>query len=171
MYLTHESFLKKVEESGSEYWREGKVYRWDYMSFVIDNLKELCPDDYKLIESGTSEMPLSDQSYLYEYPKCDLNVIPYRYEIVQDPFYDKQFDAFCALQVWEHLDNQSEAFREVMRISKSAILSFPYMWSAGKGHDSRHTGIDDKKINEWTCGIKPEITKLINNRMVCIWLF
>ena len=64
-----------------------------------------------------------------------------------------------------------EAIKEVMRISRSAILSFPYMWPAGKGHDSRHTGIDDKKINEWTCGIKPETTKLINNRMVCIWQF
>ncbi len=45
-YLTHESFLEKVEASGSKYWREGKNYRWQYMSAVIDILKEICPIKY-----------------------------------------------------------------------------------------------------------------------------
>jgi hypothetical protein len=69
MYLTHSTFLEKVASSNSKYWQEGKRYRWQYMSAVIDILKEICPDDSKLIESGTSGMPLSDKSFLYEYPK------------------------------------------------------------------------------------------------------
>jgi hypothetical protein len=170
-YLTRETFLKKVEASGSKYWQEGKNYRWQYMSYVIDRLKEICPDDSKLIEAGTSGMPLSDRSYLYEYPECDLNQIPFRLKTLREPIIDKNFDCFVALQVWEHLDNQSAAFQEVMRISKSAILSFPYMWPKSKGHDARHVGIDDIKIKQWTCGVKPEKTKLINNRMVCVWIF
>ena len=51
-YLTRETFLKKVEASGSKYWQEGKNDRWQYMSAVIDILKEICPDDSKLIEAG-----------------------------------------------------------------------------------------------------------------------
>lgn len=171
MYLTHKSFLKKVEQSRNRYWNEGKNYRWEYMSFVIDNLRKLCPDDSKLIEAGTSGMSLSDKSYLYEYPESDLNKIPFRLKTVKEPFDDKIFDCFVALQVWEHLDNQSAAFCEVKRISKAAILSFPYKWPAGRGHDARHVGIDDKKIKEWTCGIEPDKTKVINNRMVAIWIF
>lgn len=169
MYLTRESFLKKVEASGSKYWQEGKNYRWQYMSYVIDRLREICPDDSKLIEAGTSGMPLSDKSFLYEYPEYNLDVTPFK--IKDARIISHEFDAFVALQVWEHLDNQERAFKEVMRISKSAILSFPYMWPKGKGHDARHVGIDDIKIKQWTCGVKPEKTKLINNRMVCVWIF
>lgn len=45
------------------------------------------------------------------------------------PIANKQYDLFIALQVWERLDNkQSRAFREVMRVSRAAILSFPYLW-------------------------------------------
>ena len=163
-YLTHSTFLEKVEVSNSKYWREGKNYRWNYMSYVIDILKEICPDDTKLIEAGTSGMPLSDKSFLYEYPIYDLNVVPYG----GIKFSDKTFDCFCALQVWEHLDNQSAAFQEVMRISKSAILSFPYKWTWG---DVRHKGIDGKKIEKWTCGVVPENIKIINKRAVYYWRF
>lgn len=169
MYLTHESFLKRVDESGSKYWQEGKKYRWDYMGWVIEQLKQICPDDSKLIEAGTSGMPLSDKSFLYEYPEYNLDVTPFKKD--GERIKTHAYDAFVALQVWEHLDNQEQAFKEVMRISKSAILSFPYMWPKGKGHDARHVGIDDIKIKQWTCGVKPEKTKLINNRMVCVWIF
>jgi len=168
-YLTRETFLQRVEQSGSKYWQEGKNYRWQYMSYVIDQLKIICPDDSKLIEAGTSGMPLSDRSFLYEYPEYDLNVIPFKINGEKIP--DKYYTAFCALQVWEHLDNQERAFKEVMRISKSAILSFPYKWPKGKGHDKRHIGIDGKKISQWTCGVKPESIKIINRRAIYTWRF
>ena len=165
-YLTRETFLKKVDESGSKYWQEGKNYRWQYMSSVIDILKEICPDDTKLIEAGTSGMPLSDKSFLYEYPEYNLDITPYR--INGERIKTHEFDCFVALQVWEHLDNQSAAFQEVMRISKSAVLSFPYKWTWG---DARHKGIDGKKIEKWTCGVVPESIKIINHRAVYYWRF
>jgi hypothetical protein len=175
-YLTHKSFLEKVDASNSKYWQEGKNYRWQYMGYCIEQLKTICPDDSKLIEAGTSGMPLSDRSYLFEFPKHNLDIFPYmtcgsESGDLCGTIPDKYFDCFVALQVWEHLDNQERAFKEVMRISKSAILSFPYMWPKGKGHDARHIGIDDRKIKQWTCGVKPEKTKLINNRMVYVWKF
>ena len=166
MYLTHSEFLKKVEASGSRYWQEGKNYRWNYMSYVIEQLKQICPDDSKLIEAGTSGMPLSDKSFLFEYPEYDLNVTPFKMN--NERIKTHAYETFVALQTWEHLDNQAAAFSEVMRISKSAILSFPYKWKWG---DARHKGIDGKKIEKWTCGVVPESIKIINHRAVYVWKF
>lgn len=178
-YLTRDEFLKRVEASNSKYWQEGKNYRWQYMSSVIDILKEICPDDSRLIEAGTSGMPLSDRSFLYEYPEYNLDVTPFKINLNKEPIFpgtscppirirNYEFDAFVALQVWEHLDNQSAAFSEVMRISKSAVLSFPYKWTWG---DPRHKGIDGKKIEKWTCGVKPESIKIINHRAIYVFKF
>lgn len=164
MYLTYDKYEKKISELNSKYWNEGKKYRWQYIFYTIEQLKQICPDDSKLIEAGTSGMPLSDRSFLYEYPMYDLNVVPYG----GIKFSNKTFDAFVALQVWEHLDNQSAAFQEVMRIAKSAILSFPYKWTWG---DSRHKGITAKKIEQWTCGVVPESIRIINHRAIYTWRF
>ena len=171
MYLTRAEYDKKVNELNSDYWNEGRDYRWQYMSKVIDIAKEICPYG-AIIEAGASGIPLNDRSYLFDYPKHDLNVTPYKIyfsDDMVDNIPNKSFDLFIALQTWEHLDKQQDAFREVMRISKAAILSFPYKW--GKGHDKRHTGIDDKKISEWTCGVKPVKTMLINKRAIYVWIF
>lgn len=169
MWLTHEIFLERVKNSNSDYWKEGASYRWEYMSYVIERAKKLGAE--KIIEAGASGMPLNDRSYLFDYPLHDLNVIPYHMATDTGGIFigDKQFDLFIALQVWEHLDKQQEAFAEVMRISKSAILSFPYKW--GRGHDARHQGIDDKKIADWTLGIKPISTAIIKQRAVYTWKF
>ena len=136
------------------------------MSYVIEQLKQICPDDSKLIEAGTSGMPLSDKSFLFEYPEYDLNVTPFKMN--NERIKTHAYETFVALQTWEHLDNQAAAFSEVMRISKSAILSFPYKWKWG---DARHKGIDGKKIEKWTCGVVPESIKIINHRAVYVWKF
>jgi hypothetical protein len=49
-------------------------------------------------------------------------------------------------------------FREVMRISKMAILSFPYHWEGGeeKPNHRAHRDIDRQLIEDWTLNIKPE---------------
>ena len=164
MFLTHEKYLKLCDELPGNYWKEGKNYRWKYIEYVIGIMRTICPDEKRICEAGTNGIALSSESTKLNYPEYDLNKILYDVK-------DKFFNLFVALQVWEHLDNQQLAFEEVMRISKSAILSFPYKWPKGKGHDSRHVGIDDRKIKQWTCGVKPEKTKLINNRMVCVWIF
>lgn len=170
MYLTHKSFLSRVANSGSKYWSEGKNYRWQYMSYVIDCLKIMGAWD--ICEAGTSGIPLNNLSHQIESDEKnivnpvgiihDLNIFPYPVKHIS------KFDAFVALQVWEHLDNQAQAFREVMRISRAAILSFPYRWTGG---DKRHKGIDEKKINGWTCGIKPISIKIINHRAIYVWRF
>jgi len=159
MYLDRQTFLEKVKNSGSRYWDEGKNYRWQYMEYAINEMKRLNPDT--IIEAGSSGIPLNSESFLFDLPQNDLNKIPFLIS-------DKAFDCFIALQVWEHLDNQTEAFSEVMRISKSAVLSFPYMWTWG---DKHHKGITGEMINKWTCNIKPVREKFINNRLILTWEF
>ena len=102
--------LEKYALSGkSNYWEEGYKYRWQYMDYVIAQAVKI--GGQKIIEAGASGMPLFKDSFLFDYPEYDLNNIPYKFK-------DKEFDTFIALQVWEHLEKQSDAFREVMRISK-----------------------------------------------------
>jgi hypothetical protein len=74
------------------------------------------------------------------------------------PVADKQYDLFVALQVWEHLSNkQSRAFREVMRISRKAVLSFPYLWNCPKNDPNypEHHMIDKELIGDWTLNVPP----------------
>lgn len=176
-YLTSATFTAAVARLNSKYWNEGGKYRWLYMSYVIDQLKRLKVRQSRLCEAGASGMPLSSESYRMDQPRFDLNVTPFWPSdwpvTARDSkmWPDNWFDAFVALQVWEHLDKQAEAFREVMRISKYAILSFPYKWPRGKGHDKLHVGIDDRVIARWTCGVKPVEKKLIHHRMVITWKF
>ena len=69
------------------------------------------------------------------------------------PVVDKQYDLFIALQVWEHLsNNQSRAFREVMRISKAVVLSFPYNWDCPENNANypEYHDIDEELIAGWT---------------------
>jgi len=83
------------------------------------------------------------------------------------PVVDKAYDVLVALQVWEHLDTnpinyqayckRKDAFAEAMRVSKAAVLSFPYKWHAPGNH---HHGIDEKKIEEWTLGLAPKARHL-----------
>jgi len=158
MFLDARSFYVKVLKLKSAYWNEGAKYRWEYMSAVIDILKIMGAES--ICEAGASGIPLNDKSFLMDYPQYDLDK--------PLPEFDKFFDCFVALQVWEHLKNPIEAFRQVMKISRAAILSFPYKWKHG---DKQHNNIDENVISKWTCGIKPVFTKLIKDRIIYVWRF
>lgn len=163
MYLTHEIYKQHIKELDSQYWFEGAKYRWLYMSVAIMWMKELKPT--RILEAGTSGIPLNATSYLFEYPAYDLNKFPYINKSGFE-FGNKHFDMSVALQVWEHLNNPRESFKELARISKNIILSFPYKWDWG---DKRHKGIDDKKIMSWTCGLVPARSTIIMKRNICLW--
>lgn len=172
-YLTAREFRRRVAMSRSRYWKTG-LYRWEYMSYAIEELQRIGAES--IIEAGASGMPLCANSYLMDWPKHDLNRTPFMrrapYPVgAMRPIRNREFDAFAALQVWEHLDRPEQAFAEVMRCAGAAVLSFPYMWPRGKGHDARHVGIDDAKISRWTLGIAPERKRLIHQRMVVTWRF
>jgi len=167
MYLTHKKYLQRIKSLNIPYWNEGKRYRWDYMAVALRMMKS-CGNN--TLEMGTMGIPINDNSYLLDIDKKglvnkrgklhDLNKIPYKW------FTDNCFDCSCGLQVFEHLENQPAIFKELCRISKNVVLSFPYKWNHG---DHMHKGIDEDKIAEWTCHVEPDEIVLIKNRIIYFW--
>ena len=164
--LLTESEYNRLAESLPYYTPHKTWSRWDYMSLVVDEMKILQPSS--ICEAGSEGMYLSNDSTVMELkPKNseheeiihNLNNIPY-------PIKDKQFDLFIALQVWEHLTNQIEAFKEVRRVSHNAILSFPYKWKGNRVHD-----ISEDDISRWTSNIIPVKVIPIQNRLIYVWSF
>lgn len=140
--------------------------RWEYFKEVITIIGQ--EDIHSVVELGPGLLPIVKNADLILNPEEDSFGKPgeltghhYRFDATTKPWPidDKKYDLFIALQVWEHLDNkQSRAFREVMRISRSAILSFPYHWEGGEEKPSHraHRGIDREIIEDWTLHVKPE---------------
>jgi len=133
----------------------GRYYRgrWLYMRQVVRIIREESPQS--VLEIGPRWIPLVKGSDLLD-KEPKLPQVTYRHdaERVPWPVESGRYDLVIALQVWEHLgDRQQEAFREVMRIGRSAILSFPYKWNCP---GDPHHMIDEKVIGEWTLHRKPK---------------
>jgi hypothetical protein len=142
--------------------------RWNYLTRVIKLVEEESPE--KVLELGPRSLPVVKGSDTMDFQSHgqkltymhDAKTIPW-------PVEDKKYDMFIALQVWEHLDGrQKEAFREVMRTSRTAILSFPY-----KRHfpGDCHHGIDEEKIEEWTIGSVPEKVTRVGPAIIYFFRF
>lgn len=81
----------------------------------------------------------------------DATVIPW-------PFEDKQFGLFVALQVFEHLnDRQPEAFREVRRIARHAVISLPIDWEMDDPANVHHR-IPEERVLSWFAPVVPTRT-------------
>jgi len=162
MLMSEDDYQKLL---GSEL---GKYYagRWEYFKEVIDIIKH--EEIKSVLEIGPAQHPIVKKCDVMIKPENDMWGRPkkefskqYLHDATETPWpiKDKRYDLLIALQVREHLGNkQSRAFREVMRVSKMAILSFPYMWDCPK--DSRnypaHHMINEELIGDWTLNIKPE---------------
>jgi len=170
MYLNRKRYERLVQTNGMKYWSKTLENRWSYMQWVLNEIKVFGPKN--ICEAGTQGISLDSNSFVIDIipefvPKTnsichDLNEIPF-------PLKDKQFDLFVALQVWEHLTNQVEAFKEVMRISHNAILSFPYKWKCAS--NDCHYNITKETIAKWTSFIKPVKVKQIGTRIIYVWSF
>ena len=159
-YLNKTEYIKKIKKLNDIYWNETYKGRWKYIVYVISELRKIKPK--KVLELGSYKVNLTNISDNMDInidfiDKDNINnkkfiqdasILPWNIE-------DKYYDVFVGLQVFEHLgENQSDIFKEVMRISKNAIISLPYLWD--KPDDKIHHMIDDNKIKEWTNNILPE---------------
>jgi hypothetical protein len=148
--------LRKKEEFKGEYWNK----RWDmYLSNVVELIKEINPSN--ALEIGPYNIPLIKDSDTLD--KNNKNNPTYHHDatIFPYPIEDKKYDLVVATQVWEHLGNsQLEAFKEVQRISKNAIFSFPYKWTHSNEH---HNNITKDVIAEWTDNYPPEKIIIVPN--------
>ena len=160
--MTYSDFVGLSGGSSGSYY-EG---RWTYFSQVIDFIKEQ-EEVNRVLELGPSFLPVVKDCDIMVKPELDvwgrpLRKAPMEYQhdatITPWPVRDKEYDLFIALQVWEHLSGkQAEAFKEVMRISRMAVLSFPYMWDCPKDNANfpEHHMIDEGIISSWTLNIEP----------------
>jgi hypothetical protein len=65
------------------------------------------------------------------------------------PIEDNRYDLFVALQVFEHLGNrQVEAFSEVRRVARHAIISLPIDWVMDDPANCHHQ-ISHERALEW----------------------
>jgi len=134
--------------------------RWDHIGNCVSMLREI--PFRNSLEIGSYKLPMNlngtymdIKEYLPGTIKHDATVVPWDFE-------DNEFDIVICLQVFEHLGNsQQDVFREIQRIGKKALLSFPYKWERGS---DMHVGIDDETIDHWTCGVKPVRVKLIGEK-------
>jgi len=160
--ITYEDFRER--QSKTPYYRG----RWPYFQEVITFVRTLKPAS--VLELGPYLLPLVRGSDTMD--KLDmLPGLTYHHDarLFPWPVKDKSYDLFIALQVWEHLGTvQKSAFREVMRISRAAILSFPYKWPASKGC---HANIDDAVIAVWTQDVEPRKVVKVGTRIIYLFEF
>ena len=154
--------------------KPGSSTRWPYYRICLDLVSQaslsLLPEA-SVLELGPWKLPLIHGSDTMD--KADwLEEVTYRHDatVIPWPIEDSKYSLFIALQVWEHLeDKQVDAFKEVMRISSMAILSFPYKWYS-PGQISHHN-IDDEKISLWTCGVVPKSVTKTGSRVIYVFKF
>ncbi len=184
--MTHDDFTKLLTGPHRSYY-EG---RWEYFSVVLEIIKKIQPKS--VLEIGPGWLPVVKDADLMLAHEEDQFGRPSTSEgklFVHDatikpwPFKENGYDLVVALNVFEHLDNkQSRAFRETMRIARSAIITVPYGWSGGekKWMHRIHRDIDKDLVADWTLRIEPskivEIPRVGNKfaqgpRLVYYWKF
>ena len=71
------------------------------------------------------------------------------------PFADRAYDLFVALQVFEHLGTrQADAFHEVRRVARHAILSLPIDWEMDDPKNCHHR-LSHERVLEWVAPVVP----------------
>lgn len=139
--------------------------RWAYFQEVIKMVNDINPNS--VLELGPALFTVVKNSDIMRKPEIDVWGIPpkiqateYLHDATKTPWpIDQKYDLFIALQVFEHLvESQIQAFQEVKRIAKYAILSLPYKWDCPKDNANypEHHMIDENIILEWTKGEAPQ---------------
>lgn len=123
--------------------------RWNYYREAISIAKRLSPR--RVLEIGTSYIPLFPVSDRLDYKAAFRPTYLHDATDVPWPIADQAYDLVVALQVWEHLGNrQREAFAELPRVARYALLSLPYRWHSQS--NPSHSGIDDEVVLRWAGG-------------------
>ncbi|MEX0735242.1 MAG: hypothetical protein WD944_00800 [Steroidobacteraceae bacterium] len=144
--ITHSDFLRAREQH--RYLKN----RWPYYREAIAMASRLAPR--RVLEIGCRYTPLFPDGDRLDYMAEFTPTIVHDATVVPWPVADQAYDLVIALQVWEHLGNrQREAFSELPRIARYAILSLPYKWR--RRSNPSHSGIDDAVVSRWSGGLRP----------------
>ncbi len=148
------------------YWRG----RWEYLSVAAEFARDL-PGVQKVLEIGPYTQPLvigADTMDRRVWPGGHEPTFPHDATKTPWPIADGAYDLIVALQVWEHLTGfEREAFGELVRVARWAILSLPWGWPG----DNTHSGIDWPTVNEWTGNRMPVCRRICGKlpRMVVLF--
>lgn len=154
--------------------------RWGYMSAACTLVGDLI-DTYRLttaLELGPHIQPVVVGADLMDRMfKADLTtarpILIHDARNVPWPIADKQYDLFVALQVFEHLgSSQREAFAEVCRIARHAVISVPIDWQMADPSNCHHQ-ISQATALSWFLPIIPTRVELGNggSRKRVIYVF
>ena len=158
--ISFEEFTE-ISRKNEEYY-EG---RWAYFREVIKMVEEIDPGS--VLELGPALFTVVKNSDFMRKPEPDawgvpanIHSIEYLHDATKTPWpIDKQYDLFIGLQVFEHLiGSQIQAFQEVKKLAKYAILSLPYKWDCPKDSPDypEHHMVDEDTILSWTKGEAPQ---------------
>ncbi|MDF2735099.1 MAG: hypothetical protein K0S97_1722 [Chloroflexota bacterium] len=136
--------------------------RWGYMSAALAQATILIGRHglRTALELGAPVLPIivgADVMDKKARPELDPSVSIRVFDATQVPWPvdDKAYDLFMALQVFEHLtDRQREAFLEVRRIARHAILSLPIDWVMEDPRNCHHQ-ISNERVLSWFAPIVP----------------
>jgi len=139
--------------------------RWAYFQEVIQMVGEI--DPHSVLELGPALFTVVKNADVMRKPEIDIWGAPadvkateYLHDATITPWpVHKKYDLFIALQVFEHLvGSQAQAFQEVKRIARYAILSLPYKWDCpiDNANYPEHHMIAEDTILGWTKGERPQ---------------
>jgi hypothetical protein len=136
--------------------------RWGYMSAALAEAGQLIVrhDVRNALELGAPVRPILVGADVMDYkarPELDPTIPITIHDATEVPWPigDKAYDLFLALQVFEHLrDRQPEAFREVRRIARHAIISLPIDWHMDDPRNCHHM-IPEERVLSWFAPVVP----------------
>jgi hypothetical protein len=136
--------------------------RWGYTDVAGRIAAELIARDHlrTALELGPWRRPLivgADIMDAVAHPdvECEGRIIIHSGAEVPWPVADNAYDLFVALQVFEHLGTgQREAFREVRRVARHAIISLPIDWVM-EDPTNIHHGITHEQVLGWFEPVTP----------------
>lgn len=136
--------------------------RWGYMSAALGQATALIGRHglRTALELGAPVLPIivgADVMDKKARPELDPSVSIRVFDATQVPWPvdDKAYGLFMALQVFEHLtDRQREAFLEVRRIARHAIISLPIDWEMPDPRNCHHR-ISNERVLSWFAPVVP----------------
>jgi Methyltransferase domain len=154
--------------------------RWGYTSVaLLEAAKLIARDDLRTaLEVGAPVKPIITGAHVMDYRfreelDPDVGVTIHDATKVPWPFEDKAFGLFIALQVFEHLgSSQVEAFREVRRVARHAILSLPIDWVMENPRNIHHM-ISHERVLSWFAPVTPTrvVEHMTGDRKRVVYVF
>ncbi len=136
--------------------------RWSYMSAALAESADLIRRHglRTALELGAPVRPIivgADVMDVVARPELDASIPMTIHDATRTPwpFADKAYDLFLALQVFEHLKGgQQDAFREVRRVARHAVLSLPIGWEMADPKNAHHM-ISEERVLGWFAPVVP----------------